>query len=320
MTAPEPVKTAMKYFNATRRVYRSSALFLALIYLAVGFYPFHIKPYANTEQDNGAVRLPDGRIQFTMPGIVYTKEAPSWLQEAIATSNFEISLEVRTANLEQDGPARIFTLSSDRSHRNFTIMQWGPNLSVRIRTPDTSDNGLPSFRVMGAFKGLEWHNVHVRIRPKHIEIDVDGRPHTIAEMPERPLKDWNHSYRLALGNELSGDYPWLGEIRKAVVHVGDQSFDYVTSGKLLFPEQFRIKNYHAWQVVPFADISSLSTALRDCIINLAGFVPFGWLVAKSRQSSHSRRISPRSYWKWKTSSRKRTAAWPPLARSSFAST
>jgi len=53
-------------------------------------------------------------------------------------------------------------------------------------------------------------------------------------------------------------------------------------GRTTFSKKFTIKNYHAWKIALFSDVPSLS-ALRDWIINLAGFVPFGWLVVKSRQ-------------------------------------
>jgi len=93
----------MRYPNATRRIYVLGALFLAIIYLGVGYYPFHIKPFANTAQVNGAVRLPDGGIRFPATGIAYTEEAPVWLRGAIATSQLEIYLEIRTTNHEQTG-------------------------------------------------------------------------------------------------------------------------------------------------------------------------------------------------------------------------
>jgi len=273
----------MEYSCTTRWTYLLGALFLALIYLAVGFYPFHVKTFANHEQTNGAVPLSNGGIQFPTPGIAYTEEAPAWLREAIATSQLDISLEIRTTNHEQVGPARIFTLSSDRSHRNLTIGQWGPNLSVRIRTPDTSDNGSPPYAVKNVFTDSNWHKIDIRITPRDIEANVDGHTSRIAEISDKALKDWDDNFRVGLGNELSGDYPWLGEIRKAVVRVGDQSVDYLVPEELLYPERFTIKNYHAWKIIPFTDAPNISSALRDWTINLVGFVPFGWLVAKSRQ-------------------------------------
>jgi hypothetical protein len=269
--------------NKYPRVYVPATLLLVLVYLFAGYYPFHLKTPSGSGQVNGAIALPNRVVQFRAPGIAYTETAPSWLRDAISTSRFEVSLEVRTVDLEQDGPARIFTLSSDRSHRNLSVGQWGPNLSVQIRTPHTSVDGLPPYTVKNALTGPDWHQIDIRIRPGNIEIRVDGDTRVIAAMPDQPLEDWDPDFRIALGNELSGDYPWLGEIRKAVVRVGNRSFDYLASGALHIPERFTLKDYHVLKLVPFVDVPYLWAAVEDWVINLLGFVPFGWLVVMLRR-------------------------------------
>jgi hypothetical protein len=232
---------------------------------------------------NGAIALPDQTIQFRAPGIAYTDSAPSWLANAISTSRFEVSLEVRSADQAQYGPARIFTVSSDRSHRNLSVGQWGPNLSVQIRTPYTSVDGLPPYLVKNVFSDPGWHQIQVRIRPGNIEIRVDGDTAISAAMPDRPLANWDPGFRIALGNELSGDNPWLGTIRKASARAGASPIDYLSPGALRFPERFTLKNYHAWKIVPFVDIQDTSAAVQDWAINLLGFVPFGWVVVMLRR-------------------------------------
>lgn len=264
--------------DENRRTYIFAALLLVLVYFFAGYYPFHLKPPANDGYINGALAGPDGEVQFRTPGIAYTEAAPSWLKDAISTSRFEVSLIIRTADQEQYGPARIFTVSSDRSHRNLTVGQWGSDLSVRIRTPFTSVNGKPPYSVKNVFTGPDWHQIDVRITPGSIVIHVDEDIAIIEATPEHPLEDWDPDFRIALGNELSGDNPWLGDIRKAVVRVGERSFDYLASGALSFPERFTLKNYHAWKLIPFADVHNLWASVQDWTINLLGFIPFGWLV------------------------------------------
>jgi hypothetical protein len=272
----------MASLNKNRRAYLVAALLLVPIYFLAGFYPFHLKAPSNDEHINGAVAVPDRGIQFLAAGIAYTEEPPPWLGDAISTSRFEVILEIRTADQEQYGPARIFTLSSDRSHRNLSVGQWGPNLSVQIRTPYTNVDGLPPYLVKNTFANSDWHQIDVRIRPGNIEIRVDGETPIIAAMPVQPLEDWDPSFRIALGNELSGDNPWMGNIRKAVVRAGDRSFNYLVPGALRFPEWFALKDYHAWKAVPFVDVQDIWAAVRDWTINLVGFVPFGWLVVMLR--------------------------------------
>jgi len=204
------------------------------------------------------------------------------LQDAISTSRFEVSLEIRSADKDQYGPARIFTVSSNRFRRNFTVGQWGTNLSVRIRTPYTRLNGTPSYAVKKVFADSDWHQIDVRVTPRDIEIRVDGDTSVVAEMPDRPLNNWDPDYRLALGNELSGDRPWLGDIRKANVRIGDRSFDYLATGALRFPERFTLKNSHTVKLIPFVDYQYKWVTVQDWMINLLGFVPFGWLVVMLR--------------------------------------
>ena len=50
-------------------------------------------------------------------------------------------LQMRPDNLEQSGPARVFTYSQDVSSRNFTLGQLHDTLTFRLRTPDTGWNG-----------------------------------------------------------------------------------------------------------------------------------------------------------------------------------
>lgn len=272
----------MASLNGNRRTLFIAALLVVTVYFFAGFYPFQLKTPSNNQRENGAVVSAEREFQFHAPGIAYTEKAPSWLKEAISTSRFEVSVEARSAEQEQYGPARIFTVSSDRSYRNLTVGQWGPDLSVRIRTPYTSINGTPTYLTENVFSDPYWHRIDVRIKPGSIEIRVDGDTVTIAAMPDHPLDDWDPDYRVALGNELSGDSPWLGDIRKAVVWVGDSSFDYLAPGALVIPERFTLKDYHAWNPVAFVDAPDKGAAVQDWVVNLLGFIPFGWLVVMLR--------------------------------------
>ena len=98
-----------------RRVYLSLVLLLAGVYCFVGFYPFKLAPPTSGEQENGAEMVPGAGLQFRSPGIARTLTAPAWLQNVIAASDFKLSLEVRTTDREQHGPARIFTVSASPS-------------------------------------------------------------------------------------------------------------------------------------------------------------------------------------------------------------
>ena len=57
------------------------------------------------------------------------------------TNRLSIAIWLQPDNLEQDGPARIVSLSKDPDHRNFTLGQSGSRLNFRVRTPLTGLNG-----------------------------------------------------------------------------------------------------------------------------------------------------------------------------------
>lgn len=273
----------MVFPNAKRQIYLIAALLLIPVYLVAGYLPFHLKTPPQNQRNNGAVVLPDGAIQFRTPGMAYTLAPPAWLRDVIATSRFGVSLQIRSAHPAQHGPARIFTLSSDWNHRNVTVGQYGPHLVVTIRRPFSSENGTPPYSVMNVFASPEWHRVDVRITPEAIGILVDGKSQVIAAMPEPPLKHWNPTYRIALGNELTGNQPWLGTIRKAVVRTPAGTTDYLAPDALSIPEKFTFMNGPAAKLIPFVDLQRSWATPRDWTINLLGFLPFGWLVAMWRQ-------------------------------------
>jgi hypothetical protein len=68
------------------------------------------------------------------------------------TDSFTLRLRCATADLGQDGPARIVSNSIDPSRRNLTIGQAGTGLVVRLRTRHTGVNGTnPEFIIPDVF-------------------------------------------------------------------------------------------------------------------------------------------------------------------------
>jgi len=57
------------------------------------------------------------------------------------TNQLSVAICFQPKNLQQDGPARIISLSKDTDHRNFTLGQSGSLLSFRVRTPLIGSNG-----------------------------------------------------------------------------------------------------------------------------------------------------------------------------------
>lgn len=266
-----------------RRVCLTLALLLAGVYFFVGFYPFKLAPPSSGQLENGAeLKLGTG-LQFRSPGIASTLAPPAWLQKVIATSDFNLSLEVRATDRKQYGPARIFTVSASPDLRNITVGQHGSSLSVRVRTQRTSLNGTPDYQIKNVFSEPGWRRIEIFITGKTLEIHVDGDLPVIERLTDQPLDVWDSSYRLALGNELTGDRPWLGEVRKAVVRVGDQSFNYLSPGALLIAKKYSVTTAKMAHFLLFSKLQFNNATLMDWAINFLGFVPFGWLVGMLRR-------------------------------------
>lgn len=271
----DPNNQKYKYFLAI--------LGLIIVYLLAGFYPFQSITSTEYETHNGVVSGPDNQLRFRSPGIAYTEYAPAWLPRAIQTSIFELSLDVRTADQTQQGLARIFTLSLNRARINLVVGQWASNLNVRIRNPHTRFKGATTYILEQVFDDNDWHQIEVIITSDVLKIRVDGKVSASIPMPDQPLERWDADYRLALGNALSGDRPWLGDIRKAVVRIDDKSFDYLAPGALRYPDKLSIKSSQVVKLVPFVDTGISQSVLLDWTINLLGFIPFGWLVVMARK-------------------------------------
>ncbi|MBN1893098.1 VanZ family protein, partial [bacterium] len=66
---------------------------------------------------------------------------PGWTAAVKKSKQFSVEAAVRTASLDQKGPARIVTLSRGNAERNFTLAQDGSAVVFRVRTPAAGPNG-----------------------------------------------------------------------------------------------------------------------------------------------------------------------------------
>ena len=259
---------------------------VVLNYLLIGFFPFQWEAPPRQDFKNGAVRTVERALQFRSAGIAHTAHAPAWLATAIERSALHVSLEVRALRAEQLGPARIFTLSLDPYLRNLTVGQERSDLIVRMRNPSTSTNGMPSYVIKNVFSSPGWHQIDVSITPTSISIQVDSDVVRTVCLPDSSLSEWSPHYRLALGNELTGNRAWLGDIRKAVVTVGNERFDYLVAGALYIPTHFTVpdKHFHEQSVqwIPFIRDDLGADDFKDWVQNLLWFIPLGWLIAVVR--------------------------------------
>jgi hypothetical protein len=245
-----------------------------LAYSAVLLWPFDWERAGYVE--NNAEPLPGGGIRFAEPGIMRTYAPPEWVAAAMRAKELQVQLELRPLALEQSGPARIMTLSLDPSRRDFTIGQQGNDLILRLRTPASDLNGTvddaPVASIPNVFRSKRWFTVGLRVEPGQLELSVDGQVAARQRLPADPFENWEPSYPFALGNELTNDRPWLGEIRRAVVRAGDTKIEYTRSPELETPENVWLF-WSTPRLIPFQHINP-----RDLIANVVLFIPLGALI------------------------------------------
>lgn len=170
---------------------------------------------------NGAESSTDhDALVFTSPGIARSLDPPEPLYRALAaTQTMTLELWVATADRSQDGPARIVSSSPGIAHRNLTLGQSGDRLIVRLRTSATDWNAVEAeVEVPDVFRTDALQHVAIITDLRTTEVFVDGQRRWSGPGPGGSLDNWNHTYPLLIGNEDSGDRPWLGTLQGFTFH------------------------------------------------------------------------------------------------------
>lgn len=119
-----------------------------------------------------------------------------WLQTTESVKLITEKVQVRsqltlvstlaTADTNQEGPARIISLSQNVSSRNFTLGQEKDELSFRLRTPLTKENGAhPESLVPNVFADTQFHRVAIVYDGWTVKIYVD-RPRNLYQFQLSP--------------------------------------------------------------------------------------------------------------------------------------
>ena len=139
-----------------------------------------------------------------------------------ATGEYTIEAWVVPANVSQEGPARIISYSAGTAERNFTLGQTQYNYNFLHRSTNTGANGDPSLSTADDDEDLQATLQHVvatydPARGRRIYVNGtftgDRDP-----MSGGSLIDWDDSFAFLLGNEVSSDRPWSGQLRLVAIH------------------------------------------------------------------------------------------------------
>ncbi|MHC5058341.1 MAG: protein kinase domain-containing protein [Planctomycetota bacterium] len=162
--------------------------------------------------------LPGGGIRIKAATLIATRAPASRITRACKMSG-AVTVEAlfAPASVGQSGPARIVSLSRDPKNCNFTLGQEASRIDFRMRTTKTSTVGIP---------GLP--SARHRLRPAgrvHVAYTFDGEMKRMyvngreeRHLPARgDISNWA-DFGLAVGNEFTGDRPWLGDVFMVAVY------------------------------------------------------------------------------------------------------
>ncbi|MCB9207152.1 MAG: T9SS type A sorting domain-containing protein [Ignavibacteriales bacterium] len=144
---------------------------------------------------------------------IYTSNSAKDIYINVTKSN-EITLEawVKPLNNSQNGPARIITISEGTSNRNVTLGQSTDKYEVRLRSTETSNNGIPSvFSTSNSATTNLTHLVFSRHADSVANIYINGVLNSSLNISGN-LSNWDSTYYLGIAGEILGDRLWLGEL------------------------------------------------------------------------------------------------------------
>ncbi len=180
-----------------------------------------VDPAINLTLSGGYSWVDGWGVQFTGGKAQGTTSDSSKLTQLIqATGEYSIEAWVVPGNVTQEGPARIISYSAGDSNRNFTLGQTLYRYDFLHRSSTTDGNGEPAHITEDDDLQASEQHVVITFDPTNgrrtyvngvFTDDVDATaPGT--------LNDWDDSYALVLGNEVSGAFPWEGKVRLLAIH------------------------------------------------------------------------------------------------------
>ena len=171
-----------------------------------------------------SVQWLDKGLTIVEPVVIRSKSPTSKLSDRCNSAQaLSIAAWIKPANANQDGPARIVSLSQDTSNRNFTLGQgaWGERptdvFNMRLRTSKTDNNGEPSLTSeRGLSLGEPTHLAYSHDASGNGTLYVNAQ--NVGTTNSGTIARWDSSYSLLLANENDGQRPWLGTIYEVAIY------------------------------------------------------------------------------------------------------
>jgi hypothetical protein len=138
-----------------------------------------------------------------------------------ATGEFTVEAWVAPALVAAD-KSYMVSYSGGDATRNFTLGQTNQDYDFILRSSNSDLNGMPQLQTADAAMALQASLQHVVMIYDPVngrQIFVNGQPTKVTD-PQKggTLANWDDTFALVLGNEVSGDRPWQGLIKFVAIH------------------------------------------------------------------------------------------------------
>lgn len=134
-----------------------------------------------------------------------------------ASHQLAIEAVFTPANTTQRGPARIVTFSRSANARNFTLGQEQDRLVLRLRTPQTGDNGVNPQTVLATLPAGQRCHVIVSYLPGRLQAFVNGSNVLESSAVQGDFANWSEQ-SLRCGDEADGGRDWAGTLDAVAIY------------------------------------------------------------------------------------------------------
>ena len=211
-----------------------------------------VDPAANLNLSDSSMWLSNWGLEFDGGKAQATVDDSRKLVELIkATGEYTIEAWLVPANVTQED-AYIISYSGSTSQRNVTLGQTLYNYDFFNRSSATDENGEEALSTADADEDLQAALQHVVMTYSPVSgrrLYVGGVYTDDADpMPAGGLENWSETFALVLGNEVSGNRPWRGQIRMLAIHNRALTDEQITRNATIIPGQkyFLIFNIDTW--------------------------------------------------------------------------
>jgi len=168
-------------------------------------------------EPRGAAKLDSRGAMVLAKGAVIVHGGNDALLAACkATNELTVEAVLNAADVEQGGPARIISFSTDGHSRNFTLGQSADKLIFRLRTPQTGNNGSSPETTLCRFNAGVPHHIIVTYRPGQLVCYFNGQQALATPAVQGDFSNWSN-HQLLFGDEWKDKRDWSGTLELVTI-------------------------------------------------------------------------------------------------------